>query len=189
MRSTTDSPPTSGSVTTRTSIVRPAIASVMRPSWGTAPLGDVEVGHDLHARDDAARHLRAGSPERAGEHAVDAVLHRELAGVRGEVDVAGAELDGLGDDRVDELDDRRVVGLVAHVADGVRASSSSPASMTSPRRPRRAISAPSSSREATTGRTSSAVIIAMSSMREHVGRVGRREQQRALVGVGDRHAS
>ena len=54
---------------------------------------------------------------RLGEHAVDAVADDELAGDGLEVDVGGAELDGLGDDRVDELDDRRVVGGLAQVDD------------------------------------------------------------------------
>ena len=114
MRSTTDSPQTCGSVddahVDRAAGDRQRQAAVLRQ----AALGDVEVGHDLHARDDAASHAR-GDPLRGGEHAVDAVLDARLAGDRSEVDVAGAELDGLGDDRVDELDDRRVVGLVADV--------------------------------------------------------------------------
>ena len=83
-----------------------------RPSCGSAPLGDVEVGHDLHARDDArdhpARDLRG-----LAQHAVDAEAHAHLAALGLEVDVRGALLDGLGDDRVDELDDRRVVGGLA----------------------------------------------------------------------------
>ena len=44
------------------------------------------------------------------QHAVDAEAHAQLAPVGREVDVGGAALDGLGDDLVDELDDRRVVG-------------------------------------------------------------------------------
>ena len=75
-----------------------------------------------------------------------------------EVDVGGALLDGLGDDPVDELDDRRVVGGLAQVDDlGARCSSSSSKladCTTSSRRVRRAMRAAMSSREATAGRTS-----------------------------------
>ena len=84
-----------------------------------------------------------------------------------EVDVRGAVLDGLGDDRVDELDDRRVVGGLADLGDHARASSLRPPAR--PRRPRRrggscARSAPRCPpREATTGRTSWPVISLRSS--------------------------
>ena len=46
---TTPSPWTLGSVTTRRSTWRLSIVSPTRPSWGSALLGDVQVGHDLHA--------------------------------------------------------------------------------------------------------------------------------------------
>ena len=55
-----------------------------------------------------------GHPPRHGgdvlEHAVDAEAHAQLAPVGRQVDVGGAALDRLGDDLVDELDDRRVFG-------------------------------------------------------------------------------
>ena len=51
------------------------------------------------------------------EHAVDAVADGEVAVDGLEVDVGGALLDALADERVDELDDRRVVGRVAQVDD------------------------------------------------------------------------
>ena len=79
---------------------------------GHALLGDVEVGHDLDARDDAHGHpaLDGGGGR---EHAVDAEEHACVALLGVHVDVGGALLDRLGDDRVHELDDRRVaVGLV-----------------------------------------------------------------------------
>ena len=62
--------------------------------------------------DHALRHGR-----RLVQHAVDAEAHAHLVAVGLEVDVRGAPLDGLGDDRVDELDDRRVVGRLAQVDD------------------------------------------------------------------------
>ena len=73
-----DSPWALGSVTTRMSTWRPSKRSVTRPSWGSAPLGDVEVGHDLDARDQSrdhpARHRR-----RVEQDAVDAEAHAHLA--------------------------------------------------------------------------------------------------------------
>ena len=81
-----------------------------------AALGDVEVAHDLHAADDAADHApRHGG--RVDEHAVDAEAHAQLVAVGREVHVGGALLDGLGDDPVDELDDRRVLGGLAQLDD------------------------------------------------------------------------
>jgi hypothetical protein len=74
---------------------------------GHAPLGDVEVGHDLDARDDAHRHP-ALDGRRRGEHAVDAEQHARVALLGVDVDVRGALLHGLRDDRVHELDHRRV---------------------------------------------------------------------------------
>jgi hypothetical protein len=53
------------------------------------------------------------------EHAVDAVADPHLLLLRLEVDVGGAALDGLGDDALDELDDRRVLARRAEV-DGLR---------------------------------------------------------------------
>ena len=83
---------------------------------GQAPLGDVHLRHDLHARDRAARH-----PPRDGggvvQHPVDAEAHAQLAPVGRQVDVGGALLDRLRDDLVDQLDDRRVVGGLAQVDD------------------------------------------------------------------------
>ena len=78
---------------------------------GHALLGDVQVGHDLDARDHAHRHLALDRRGRM-EHAVDAKLHARVSLLGVQVDVRGALLDGLGDERVDELDDGRVlVGL------------------------------------------------------------------------------
>ena len=71
-----------------------------------ALLGDVELGHDLDARDDRAVELLRDRPHRRLQHAVDAVLHvhRVVAGL--DVDVARAPLNGREDRRIDELDDR-----------------------------------------------------------------------------------
>ncbi len=130
-------------------------------------LGDVEVGHDLHARDDAGHH---SARDRRGlaEHAVHAEAHAHLAAaVRLEVEVGGAVLHRLGDDRVDELDDRRVVRGLADVRDqrevlGLRPPATASA-IASSRRFMREISAATSSPEATTGRSSWPVISLRSS--------------------------
>ena len=54
---------------------------------------------------------------RLAQHAVDAEAHAHLAALGLEVDVGGALLDRLGDDRVDELDDRRVLGGLVDLGD------------------------------------------------------------------------
>ena len=70
------SPCTLGSVTTRRSIVAAVDASGRRgrPA-GSAPLGDVEVGHDLHAADRRRRPCGAGPWRASLQHAVDAEAH------------------------------------------------------------------------------------------------------------------
>ena len=81
---------------------------------GQAPLGDVQVGHDLHARDDTAGHAPRHR-RHVLQHAVDAKAHAQLALVGGQVHVGGAALDRLGDDLVDELDRGGVVGAGAQI--------------------------------------------------------------------------
>ena len=61
--------------------------------------------------------MRRGMRGRLGQHAVDAEADAQLAAVGLEVDVRGALVDCLGDERVDELDDRRLVGGLAQVDD------------------------------------------------------------------------
>ena len=90
---------------------------------GHPALGDVEVAHDLDPRDDAGDHpLRHG--RLVGQHAVDAHPDAQLApgtprssGCGLEMDVRCAPLGRLGDDRVHELDDRRVLGRLAQIDD------------------------------------------------------------------------
>jgi hypothetical protein len=76
------------------------------PVLGRAPLADVQVGHDLDARDDAghhpARHRRG-----ADEHAVDPELAAQGAVHRREVDVRRAALDRLLQQGVHEPHDGR----------------------------------------------------------------------------------
>ena len=153
---TIDSPWTLGSVTTRRSMCLPSIVQADAAVLRHAPLGDVEVAHDLHAADRAGDHP-LGDRRRLLEHAVDAEAHAQLLAVGRQVHVRGADLDRLGDDLVDELDDRRLVAALAQLDDlgAPLSSSSSTASWTtSSRRVRRLISCAMSSRVATAGRTS-----------------------------------
>ena len=97
-----------GMVETRRSTDRPAIlqadASVLRQ----ALLGDVELRHDLDARDDQRRD-RAPALQHLVQHAVDAEAHHQPVLERLDVDVRGVFLDRLREHRVDQPDDRRVV--------------------------------------------------------------------------------
>jgi len=74
------------------------------------PLGDVELGEDLDARGEGRLH-----PERGLHHleqrAVDPVADPQLELEGLDVDVARPPADGVGQEAVDELDDRRVVDL------------------------------------------------------------------------------
>ena len=73
----------------------------------TAPLDDVHVGHDLDAADERLAHLRRQLDDLA-ERAVDAEAHPHAVFGRLDVHVGGAVAQRLGDDLVDDLDDRRV---------------------------------------------------------------------------------
>ena len=158
------SPPTSGSVATRTSIRRPSTFSAVRPSCGmrrsAMSSSDMILMREIDAGDEAPRD--AG---RLGQDAVDAEADEQLAADGLEVDVGGALVDALGDERVDELDDRRLVGGLAQVDDlaapsSVTASSTTMSSIWF----RRPTSAPMSSCAATAARISWRVISEMSSI-------------------------
>ena len=74
------SPWTLGSVTTRRSTRWPSTGEPEATVLWQAPLGDVEVGHDLHARRHAGRHPpRHG--DRVVQHAVDAEADAQVAPV------------------------------------------------------------------------------------------------------------
>ncbi len=75
---------------------------------GQALLGDVEARHHLDARYQQRRH-RALRLQNLAQHAVHAEPHAEAVLVGLDVDVGGVFLDGLGQHRVDETDDRRIV--------------------------------------------------------------------------------
>ena len=67
---------------------------------------DVELGHDLDARDDRAVKLLGDRPHRGLQNPIDSILHVHgvIAGL--DVNVAGAPLDRREDRRIDELDYR-----------------------------------------------------------------------------------
>ena len=79
-------------------------------------LGDVELAHDLDPRDDAGDHPPRHASGLA-EDAVDPEADAHVLLLDLEVDVGGALVDRLAEDRVDELDDRRVVGRLAQLGD------------------------------------------------------------------------
>src|SRR2546427_286601 len=102
--------------------VRPALGLIWtwftRGSWYStgsstvlreAALGDVQVGHDLDARDDRGLQ-RLGRRHHVVQQTVDPVARLHTAAVRLDVNVAGTVADGLADDHVDQPDDRSLLG-------------------------------------------------------------------------------
>ena len=79
-----------------------------------AALGDIELGHQLDARDHGGLQF-ARRRFLIVEHAIDAIADAELFFERLHVDIAGALLDRLRDHGVDQPDDRRLAGHVAQV--------------------------------------------------------------------------
>ena len=124
MRMTTDSPPTSGSVTTRRSTGCRRCATVRRPSCGARrsamSRSAMILMRETRLGDHRARDLRGSD-----EHAVDAELGAQVALRGGEVDVRGAPLDRLVDDRVDEADDRALLVVGVEQLGALEASSAS----------------------------------------------------------------
>ncbi|MNZ92510.1 hypothetical protein D3C78_1115370 [compost metagenome] len=78
---------------------------------------DVEVGHDLQARDQCRMQGPVGLHDFA-QVAVDAKAHAGMALVGLDVDVAGAVARGLGEQGVEHADDGRVVGGLQQVFHG-----------------------------------------------------------------------
>ena len=178
------SPWTLGRVTTRRSTWRPSTDQPDAPVLGQAPLGDVELGHDLHARDHPGGHLARHRGD-VLQDAVDPEADPYLLAVGREVDIRGAPLDRLGDDLVDELDDRRILValvqrddlgvffgllLLGRVLDDVF----------------EAVQARDQRRDVIRRGDRDADLVAGHDRdvvdREHVRRIGHRNQQRALVG-------
>ncbi len=101
--------------------------------------------------------------------------------------VAGTQLDGLSDDRVHELDDRGLVGLVVHLADGERflfgllrlEHVTEPAQAGDQRT--ELLAGGDDRLHVERGHHRDVVD------REHVGRIGCCEQKRLVIGEADRH--
>ena len=81
-----------------------------------AALGDVEVGHDLHARDDRRREPARRRLDLV-QHAVDPVADDEPVLERLDVDVRRPRFERVGDDERDEPDDRRLGREVLQLLD------------------------------------------------------------------------
>src|SRR5579885_1942043 len=92
----------------------PHHAQLDPPVLRQPPLGDVELRHDLHARDDG-RLEPTGRGVDVVQHAVDAVADLELVLERLDVDVRGALLERAVDELVDEPDHRRLAREIAQV--------------------------------------------------------------------------
>ena len=79
-----------------------------------APLGDIQLGHQLEAADDGGLEF-ARRRFLVEEHAIHAEAHAEFLLERLDVNIAGALLDGLGDHGVDQADDGSLARHVAQV--------------------------------------------------------------------------
>ncbi len=108
IRSTTFSPNSVGSVDTRKSMTFLPDLELDAPVLRHAALGDVELRHDLEARDERRLELHRRLHHFL-QRAVDAVAHADLVLEALEVDVRCALLHGVGQDGVDQLHDRRIV--------------------------------------------------------------------------------
>ena len=82
------------------------------------PLGDVEAGQNLHARDQRLRR-HAGRRRHRAQQAVDAHAHHEPGAERLDVNVAGAQLDRALEQIVERAHHRRAAGEIAQAFDVV----------------------------------------------------------------------
>ncbi len=85
----------------QSALVADAEAAVLRD----AALGDVELGHDLDARNDGGVMLLGNGLHGVLQHAVDAVLDHHIVVFRLDVDVAGAALERIENGGIDQPDD------------------------------------------------------------------------------------
>src|SRR5262249_39691486 len=87
----------------------PAHAELEAPVLRDASLGDVQLRHDLDAGDDRPMVTLVDRIHGLVQNAVDAVLDDDDILLSLDVHVRGAPLDGIEDDRIDQLDDGRGV--------------------------------------------------------------------------------
>ena len=76
-----------------------------------APLGDIELAHDLDARNDRRVPVLRDRRHGVVQHAVDAVLDGDFLVARLDVNITGAAFQRAEDRRVDQLDDRRDIAV------------------------------------------------------------------------------
>ncbi len=81
------------------------------PVLGKPPFGDVQLGHDFYPGYDRGLEPLGGRLH-VMENAVDAIAHLKIALERLPVNIAGPQLDGPGDEQVDQSNDRRLGGKV-----------------------------------------------------------------------------
>ena len=77
----------------------------MRPSWGIAALADVQIGHDLDAGNECVAEF-VGRSHDLEKNPVYSVPDSHVSLERLEMDVARALPDGVGQDEVDQSDNR-----------------------------------------------------------------------------------
>ncbi len=81
---------------------------------GQAPFGDIHLAHDLDATDDRVLYP-TGNRIHVVEDAVDAEAHLHAIRIGLEVHIRGTQLECLKQDRIDQFDDRRLVGYIEHI--------------------------------------------------------------------------
>ena len=116
-RMTTASPCSIGITETRMSTSASSIADLDAAVLGQALLRDVQMAENLDARNDGRlKALELCRDRHFLQHAVNPVTDAELILEGFEVNVRGAQLDGIAQDLVHEPDDRGVLGRVVEVA-------------------------------------------------------------------------
>ena len=93
-------------------------ADARRAVLRQAPLGDVEAGENLDARDQRLRRDAVRRRQRA-QQAVDAHAHHEPGAERLDMDVAGAQIDRALQEIVERAHHRRAAGEIAQALDVV----------------------------------------------------------------------
>ena len=106
-------------------VVRDREAAVLRH----ASLGDVEIGHDFQPADHRAQQI-GGRFREVVEHAVDAHSQSHAIFRRFDVQIGGAVVDRLFEQRVDETHDRTVDDIADWFVEASSSSRSSTASLT-----------------------------------------------------------
>ena len=180
-RTTALSPCCVGMVATRTSISDAADAQPRGAVLRQPPLGDVEAGEDLDARNQRLRH-HAGRRRNGAQQPVDPHAHGEPGAERLDMDVAGAQLHRALEQIVEGAHHRRAARKIAQAVDIVVAVSCL-------RRPRTPSASPPSSRSSTVVMSSNEAMTSLDAVAEHdfcgpdrggIGRIGDRQLDAAV---------